>query len=83
VRKVTARLALYDGAEQISNAQVVSFDSEETDMNAWRREVWLTLANLTFDPQRQYQLIVRDADDQLDLIPPVPIIISLAFDNDF
>lgn len=83
VRKVTVRLALYDGEVQISNAQMVSFDSEEADMNAWRREVWLTLANLTFDPQKQYQLIVRDADDHLDLIPPVPIIISLAFDNDF
>lgn len=83
VQPVTARLALYDGDQQISNAAVVSFDSQEADMNLWRKDVWLTLANLTFDPQKQYQLVVRDADDQLNLIPPVPIIISLAFDNDF
>jgi hypothetical protein len=28
-------------------------------------------------------LIIRDNDDQLDLIAPFPITISLAFDNDF
>lgn len=83
VQPVTARLALFDGDQQISNAVVMTFDSELADMNQWRKDVWLTLANLTFDPQRQYQLIVRDTDDQLDVIPPVPIIISLAFDNDF
>ncbi len=83
VQPVTARLALYDGETQISNAVVMTFDSAVADMNQWRKEVWLTLSNQTFDPQKQYRLIVRDADDQLDLIPPVPIIISLAFDNDF
>jgi uncharacterized protein (TIGR02687 family) len=83
IQPVTARLALYDGDEQISNAVVTTFDSDLPDMNQWRKEVWLTLANLTFDPQRQYRLIVRDTEDQLDLVPPVPITISLAFDNDF
>ncbi|RYG86413.1 MAG: BREX-1 system phosphatase PglZ type A, partial [Alphaproteobacteria bacterium] len=83
VQPVTARLALYDGETQISNAVVMTFDSAVADMNQWRKEVWLTLSNQTFDPQKQYRLIVRDTDDQLDLIPPVPIIISLAFDNDF
>jgi hypothetical protein len=80
---VTARLAIYDSEQQISNTAVVTFDSAIPDLNVWRKEVWITLANLTFDAQKQYRLIIRDNEDQLDLIAPFPITISLAFDNDF
>jgi hypothetical protein len=83
VQPVTARIALYDGDQQISNAEVVAFDSTANDMNLWRKEIWLTLANRTFDPQKNYHLIVRNIDDQLDLFPPHPVTISLAFENDF
>lgn len=83
VQPVTARVALYDGEQQISNAEVVAFDSAATDMNLWKKDVWLTLANQSFDPHKTFRLIVRDVDDQLDLIPPHPVTISLAFENDF
>ena len=83
VQPVTARIALYDGEQQISNAEVISFDSAAKDMNHWKKEVWLTLANQSFDPHKKYQLIVRDTEDQLDLFPPHPVTISLAFENDF
>jgi uncharacterized protein (TIGR02687 family) len=83
VQPVTARIALYDGDQQISNAEVVAFDSIAKDMNLWRKEIWLTLANQTFDPHKTYHLIVRDTEDQLDLFPPHPVTISLAFENDF
>jgi len=83
VQPVTARIALYDGDQQISNAEVIAFDSNAKDMNLWKKEVWLTLANRSFDPHKKYQLIVRDTEDQLDLFPPHPVTISLAFENDF
>ncbi|WP_295633247.1 BREX-1 system phosphatase PglZ type A [Novosphingobium sp.] len=83
VQPVTARIALYDGDQQISNAEVLAFDSTAADMNLWQKDIWLTLANQSFDPHRTYHLIVRDTDDQLDLFPPHPVTISLAFENDF
>ena len=83
VQPVTVRIALYDGEHQISNAEVVSFDSTSKDMDLWKKEVWLTLANQTFNPQKTYTLIVRDIEDGLDRIPPHPVNISLAFENDF
>lgn len=83
VQPVTARVALFDGDQQISNAEIVAFDSTAKDLNLWQKEVKLTLANQTFSPQKTYHLIVRDVEDQLDLIPPHPVTISLAFDNDF
>ena len=52
-------------------------------MEQWKKEVWLTLANKSFNPQKTYTLIVRDIDDELDRIPPHPVNISLAFENDF
>ena len=83
VQPVTVRIALYDGDQQISNAEVVSFDSISKNMEQWKKEVWLTLANKSFNPQKTYTLIVRDIDDELDRIPPHPVNISLAFENDF
>ncbi|WP_292686927.1 protease Lon-related BREX system protein BrxL [Novosphingobium sp.] len=72
VQPVTARIALYDGDQQISNAEVIAFDSTAKDMNLWKKEVWLTLANQSFDPHKKYQLIVRDTEDQLDLFRLIP-----------
>ena len=83
VQPVTARVALYDGDQQISNAEVVAFDSVAKDMNLWKKDIWLTLANQSFSPHKTYHLIVRDTEDQLDLFPPHPVTISLAFENDF
>lgn len=83
VQPLTARIALYDGAQQISNAEIVTFDSTAADMNLWKKEVWLTLANQSFNPSKPYHLIVRNTEDQLDIFPPHSVTISLAFDNDF
>lgn len=83
LQAVTVRVALYDGEQQISNAEVVAFDSSSNDLNLWKKDVRLTLANQSFDPHKTYHLIVRDVDDQLDRIPPHPVSISLAFENDF
>ncbi|WP_082453071.1 BREX-1 system phosphatase PglZ type A [Sphingomonas sp. Leaf208] len=83
VQPVTARIALYDGDQQISNAEVVAFDSTAADMNLWKKDVWLSLANHSFDPRKTYHLIVRSTEDQLDIFPPHSVTISLAFDNDF
>lgn len=83
VQPVTARIALHDGDQQISNAEIVTFDSTAADMNLWKKEVWLTLANQSFNPSKPYHLIVRNTEDQLDIFPPHSVTISLAFDNDF
>lgn len=79
---VSVKIALFDGDQQISNGEVVVFESADADMNTWKKDVWLTLANQTFDPKKTYHLIVRDTEDQLEAIR-APVTISLAFENDF
>ena len=80
-KAITVKVALYDEDKQISNAETVTFDSALSDMNAWRKDIWLTLANQTFDPRKSYKLIVRK-DDQT-IVVESNLFISLAFDNDF
>ena len=79
---VSVKIALFDGDRQISNGEVVAFESADADMNTWKKDVWLTLANQTFDPKKTYHLIVRDTEDQLEAIR-APVTISLAIENDF
>ncbi len=61
---------------------MLSFDSASSDMNEWRKEVWLTLASRSFDKKSRYQLIARNAETDVEEVR-MDVTIDLAFDNDF
>jgi uncharacterized protein (TIGR02687 family) len=82
IQPLTARLAIYEGAEPVTNVETVTFDSPADDMNEWRREVWLNLASRDFSNKTSYHLILRDADTDVE-VARVEVSIDLAFTNDF
>ena len=54
-----------DGIRDLVRSRGLGDVYKRQDMNLWKKEVWLTLANQSFDPHKKYQLIVRDTEDQL------------------
>ncbi|WP_339634548.1 BREX-1 system phosphatase PglZ type A [uncultured Sneathiella sp.] len=82
IKPLKVRVAIYDGDDPVSNVETLSFESDSSDMNEWRKEVWLTLASRTFDKKHRYQLIVRNAETDVEEVR-IDITIDLAFDNDF
>jgi len=66
----------------VTNVETLSFESESSDMNEWRQEVWLTLASQRFDKKKSYHLIVRNAETGVEEAR-MDVTIDLAFDNDF
>ncbi len=76
------RRRIYEEAEPITNVETVTFDSTSSDMNEWRREVWLTLANRTFSNKTPYHLILRSAETEVEEAR-IEVTIDLAFTNDF
>ena len=82
IKPLKVRVAIYDGDDPITNVETLSFESDSSDMNEWGKEVWLTLANQTFDKKRRYQLIVRNAETDVEEVR-MDVTIDLAFDNDF
>src|SRR5690606_244855 len=82
VKPVTVKAAIYDSDAPITNVETISFDSSSSDMNEWRKEIWLTLASRSFDKKNQYQLILRNAETGVEEAR-MDVTIDLAFDNDF
>lgn len=82
IKPLQVRVAIYDGDDPVTNVETLSFDNDSTDMNEWRKEVWLTLASRTFDKKRRYQLIARNAETDVEEVR-MDLTIDLAFDNDF
>jgi uncharacterized protein (TIGR02687 family) len=82
VKPVTIKVAIFVGGEPITNTETITFDSSSSDMNEWRREIWLTLAKRSFDKKTPYQLILRNAETGVEETR-VDVVIDLAIENDF
>jgi uncharacterized protein (TIGR02687 family) len=78
----TAMISVRDGEALVSNEQTVTFDSASASMNDRVKSVMLTVRAGSYNPQRDYHLIARDAQSKVELLR-MPVRIDLAFSNDF
>lgn len=75
-------VALMDGDKPISNVVQLTFDSDSSDMNERIKEARLVVESGEYDKKKEYHLVLRDAETQAE-VERYPIIIDLAFSNDF
>jgi uncharacterized protein (TIGR02687 family) len=78
----TLLASLRDVDRAISNEVVLTFDSESSDMNERVKEARLVVESGTYDKKKEYHLVLRDADTQVE-VERYPLSIDLAFTNDF
>ena len=76
------KISLRDGGELISNEETVTFDSRSSDVEERTRSVKLNLKSGPFDSTRQYDLVLRHADDDTEY-DRMSLYIDLAFARDF
>lgn len=89
VEKVTERalprvlvFSLRDGDMLISNEVLVTFDSTSDSMEERKRPVKLMVKKGAYDKAREYALVLRDPETQIEY-DRIPVTIDLAFINDF
>jgi uncharacterized protein (TIGR02687 family) len=82
VKPLTVKLAIFEDGEPITNTETITFDNAASDMNEWRKEIWLTLAKRRFNKKNQYQLILRNAETGVEETR-MDVTIDLAIENDF
>lgn len=70
------------GDKPISDVQTITFDSASHLLDARKRSILLTVLAGTHDPQKHYDLVVRDAISNIELLR-MPVKVDLAFGNDF
>ena len=75
-------VSLRDGNEVISNEEVVTFDSFSASMDERKKSVKLILKGIKFDRKKEYFLVLRDQEDDIEH-ERIPIHIDLAFVRDF
>lgn len=81
MKPITLKVSLRDGNELISNEETVTFDSGSSSMDKRQKSVKLALKTESYDNKKEYYLVLRNIDDtEYDRIP---LIIDIAFANDF
>jgi uncharacterized protein (TIGR02687 family) len=78
----TVLISLRDGELPISDETSVTFDSTSNLMDERKRSVILTVKSGHYDKTRDYFLIARDAQTQVEVIR-ITVRVDLAFANDF
>jgi hypothetical protein len=81
MKPITLRISIRDGNDIISNEETITFDSTSASLDDRQKTVRLTLKNDSYNNKNEYHLVLRDVDDtEFDRIP---VIIDIAFANDF
>lgn len=82
VLRRTLTVSLMDGDKPVSNVVQLTFDSASSDMNERIKEARLVVESGQYDKKREYHLVLRDVETRAE-VERYPIIIDLAFINDF
>ncbi|MFO8085854.1 MAG: BREX-1 system phosphatase PglZ type A, partial [Desulfobacterales bacterium] len=81
IKPITLKVSLRDKNELISSEEKVTFDSSSSSMEERQKTVKLALKTGSYDNKKTYSLVLRNIDDtEYDRMP---IIIDIAFANDF
>jgi uncharacterized protein (TIGR02687 family) len=79
---LVVRVGLFDGLKEISNVETLTFDSASTEMGERTKTIFLSLKAGEYDRKKAYHLILRNAEDQVEL-QRIEVIIDRAFQDDF
>jgi hypothetical protein len=75
------KISLRDGNDLISNEETVTFDSASASLDERQKTVKLSLKTGSYDNKKEYFLVLKN-DDETEY-ERMPIIIDIAFANDF
>ena len=78
----TLVISLRDGNDLISNEETVTFDSSSSSIDERKKSIKLKLKAVPFDSKKDYYLVLREAATDIEY-DRLPVIIDLAFTNDF
>ncbi len=82
VLPVSVAVAIYEGEKAVSSEETVTFDCSTDSMNERLKQVRLSLSGSDFDRQKDYFLVIRDKDLNIEL-ERYRVTIDLAFTDDF
>jgi len=82
MKPVTLKIAVYEGAEPVTDIETVTFESSSENISERTKDVMLTLKNIAYDRNKKYYLVLRDADDDVE-VSRIAVVIDRVFTSDF
>ncbi len=82
VMPVTLSIAIYDGDVKVSSEETLTFDSTTDSVADRVKQVRLSLSGTDFDRKKDYFLVLKDKDLNIEM-QRYKVTIDLAFTDDF
>ena len=82
VMPVTLSIAIYDGDIKVSSEETLTFDSSTDSVADRVKQVRLSLSGTDFDRKKDYFLVLKDKDLNIEM-QRYKVTIDLAFTDDF
>ena len=82
VMPVTLSIAIYDGDVKVSSEETLTFDSSTDSVAERVKQVRLSLSGTDFDRKKDYFLVLKDKDLNIE-VQRYKVTIDLAFTDDF
>lgn len=82
VTPITVKVAVYDDDKPVTSIENVTFDSSSENMADRTKWVNLTLQNIAYKRDKNYRLVLRDAETDIE-VQSVNVKIDRAFGEDF
>ena len=82
VMPVTLSIAIYDGDLKVSSEETLTFDSSTDSVAERVKQVRLSLSGTDFDRKKDYFLVLKDKDLNIEM-ERYKVTIDLAFTDDF
>jgi uncharacterized protein (TIGR02687 family) len=79
---ITLRVGVYDEMEPVTSIEKVTLDSTSDSIDERKKSVRLELRTGTYDKNKPYRLVLRDAETDAE-VQSVPVTIDRSFDDDF
>ena len=79
---VTLSIAIYDGDLKVSSEETLTFDSSTDSVADRVKQVRLSLSGTDFDRKKDYFLVLKDKDLNIEM-QRYKVTIDLAFTDDF
>jgi hypothetical protein len=78
----TLRVAVYEGAEPVTDIQTVKFDSTTANLDERKKWISLVLKDRQYNKKTPYRLVLSDGETGIEQ-QSVEVIIDRAFSDDF
>ena len=81
-KPITLRAAIYEGDQAVTSVETVTFESTSDSIEARKKSMRFELRTGTYDKNNPYRLVLRDMDNDAEVLS-LPVVIDRSFDDDF